>query len=206
MDVQMPKMDGLTATREICRFWPNSRPRIVGMTAGAMLQDRKACLDAGMDDYVSKPLSWRELQAVLYRCQPNVSNLTSVSREIEAKSSINDSVNDSINWQTLEQIKFLHNDDPDGWLQLVEMFREGSLKRLSLIKESFDTEQISNMRSLAHALKGSTSNLGAMKMAEICNKIEKMPEAEFKKSVKGLIQSLEIEFERVYQVLKNTKV
>ncbi len=202
MDVQMPEMDGLTATQEIIRLWPVSRPRIVGMTAGAMLEDRKACLEAGMDDYVSKPLSWRELQTVLYRSQTT----STISIKNEAKPAASDSYDDSINWQTLEQIKFLHSGDSAGWQELVEMFRSGSEKRLLLLKEAFSTEQITNVRSLAHALKGSTSNLGAIKMAEICHNIEKVSEHEFKKSVKGLIQNLEIEFEQVYQILKNTKV
>ena len=57
MDVQMPEMDGLEATRRICARWSaQSRPRIVAMTANAMQSDRDACLAAGMDDYITMPL------------------------------------------------------------------------------------------------------------------------------------------------------
>jgi CheY-like chemotaxis protein len=57
MDVQMPEMDGLEAARQINSRWqPNERPRIVAMTANAMQGDREMCLEAGMDDYLTKPI------------------------------------------------------------------------------------------------------------------------------------------------------
>ena len=71
MDVQMPEMDGLEATRTICARWPTGRrPRIVAMTAGAMQGDREACLEAGMDDYISKPIRIPELVQALERSAP----------------------------------------------------------------------------------------------------------------------------------------
>lgn len=66
MDVQMPEMDGLEATRRICQQWePGNRPQIVAMTAGAMEGDRDKCIEAGMDDYITKPIKVTALQAVL---------------------------------------------------------------------------------------------------------------------------------------------
>ncbi|MEW6491594.1 MAG: response regulator [Cyanobacteriota bacterium] len=71
MDMQMPEMDGLTATRCICQEFPNSdRPRIIAMTANAMQGDREECLQAGMDDYISKPIRVEELVQALRKCQP----------------------------------------------------------------------------------------------------------------------------------------
>ncbi|HEY9750514.1 MAG TPA: response regulator, partial [Allocoleopsis sp.] len=71
MDVQMPEMDGLSATRHICQTWPpESRPRIIAMTANAMQGDREQCLEAGMDDYVSKPIRVEKLLAALASCRP----------------------------------------------------------------------------------------------------------------------------------------
>jgi CheY-like chemotaxis protein len=70
MDVQMPEMDGLEATRRIGARWPREqRPRIVAMTANAMQGDREMCLEAGMDDYVSKPIRVDELIEALNRCR-----------------------------------------------------------------------------------------------------------------------------------------
>jgi CheY-like chemotaxis protein len=67
MDVQMPELDGLDATRQIRARWPDRPLRIVAMTANAMAEDRDACLAAGMDDYVSKPIRVDELVAALER-------------------------------------------------------------------------------------------------------------------------------------------
>jgi len=68
MDVQMPELDGLEATRRIVDRWPASaRPRIIAMTANAMQGDRELCLEAGMDDYISKPIRVDELVAALNR-------------------------------------------------------------------------------------------------------------------------------------------
>jgi len=66
MDVQMPEMDGLEATRRITAKWSaEARPRIVAMTANAMQGDREMCLAAGMDDYVTKPIRVDQLVAAL---------------------------------------------------------------------------------------------------------------------------------------------
>ncbi len=73
MDVQMPKMDGLQATR-IIRGDPaiDRQPRIVALTANALVQDREACTNAGMDDYLSKPVRLEDLDAELSRTRSQI--------------------------------------------------------------------------------------------------------------------------------------
>jgi signal transduction histidine kinase/DNA-binding response OmpR family regulator len=67
MDVQMPELDGLEATRRIRKRWPDRSLQIVAMTANAMAGDREACLAAGMDDYISKPIRPTDLATALER-------------------------------------------------------------------------------------------------------------------------------------------
>jgi CheY-like chemotaxis protein len=68
MDVQMPEMDGLEASRQINKQWSrDQRPQIVAMTANAMQGDREQCIAAGMDDYITKPIRVEELTAALER-------------------------------------------------------------------------------------------------------------------------------------------
>lgn len=69
LDVQMPEMDGLEAAQRICKEWQFDRPRLIAMTANAMEGDREICLNAGMDDYISKPMRMEALAQALEKCQ-----------------------------------------------------------------------------------------------------------------------------------------
>lgn len=70
MDMRMPEMDGIEATRAIRRRWPDRRPQIIGVTANAVAGDRERCLASGMDGYLSKPFSMDELADVLSGLRP----------------------------------------------------------------------------------------------------------------------------------------
>ena len=74
MDVQMPELDGIETTRAIIAKWPDrkDRPRIIAITANAMIGDREACLAAGMDEYVSKPMKTIELSTAIERVKTSL--------------------------------------------------------------------------------------------------------------------------------------
>jgi CheY-like chemotaxis protein len=67
MDIKMPEMDGITATRVIRELMPENGPKIVAITAFALKGDREKCLEAGMDDYISKPVQKKDLEAILMK-------------------------------------------------------------------------------------------------------------------------------------------
>jgi CheY-like chemotaxis protein len=71
MDVRMPVMDGIKAAQEIRRRWPTNGPKIIAIAAYALEGDRDKCLEAGMDDYIAKPVRKEELAEVLKRCVPD---------------------------------------------------------------------------------------------------------------------------------------
>lgn len=73
----MPEMDGLEATRQIVSKYSNTRPRIVAMTASALGADRENCLNAGMDDYTSKPIKIEVIEKMIVKWNPNAKKFTS---------------------------------------------------------------------------------------------------------------------------------
>jgi CheY-like chemotaxis protein len=68
MDVQMPEMDGLEATRRIIAVWGAKRPWITALTAGALKENREECLAAGVDDFLTKPMNLQKLEESLRHC------------------------------------------------------------------------------------------------------------------------------------------
>lgn len=74
MDVLMPEMDGLEATKAIRQRWPDG-PKIIAMTASVLNGDREMCLNAGMDIYITKPTKIDELKAALEFCSKHMRDL-----------------------------------------------------------------------------------------------------------------------------------
>ena len=81
MDVQMPEMDGFEAARAIRERWLDGSPHIIALTAHALEGDRKRCIEAGMDDYISKPVRLEELAVALGRCSVQNNSVRSNCRQ-----------------------------------------------------------------------------------------------------------------------------
>jgi signal transduction histidine kinase len=67
LDVQMPEMDGYETARRICQKWGQRRPKLIAITGNALHGDREKCLEAGMDDYITKPIQAKEMETILLR-------------------------------------------------------------------------------------------------------------------------------------------
>jgi PAS domain S-box-containing protein len=196
MDVQMPDMDGLTATREICRRWSrDERPRIIAMTANAMQGDREECMAAGMDDYLSKPVDTEELIEALERS----------NKDIVPAGNCPNVIDKTLDFSVLASVfSFENNEDREAVEDLINIYLENAAQQLSQIEESLKLRDTQGAHELAHAIKGGSSSLGAHRMAELSSELEKIARKGSLNGTEELLNSMKIEFESIQQVLKST--
>ncbi len=177
MDLQMPVMDGLEASRRIQTFSEERRPWIIALTANAMSSDRDACLKAGMQDFVGKPIDEKDLRKALERVRGGaaVAAPAAASAAAPAPEMIVEVVEDqSQPWLVpvyLEQV--LREDNCIG-RELIDMFLVDMTGRLQTLKDLLQEQQPDPTKALLHAIKGSTKQIGAVKMARIAEKMEKL--------------------------------
>lgn len=175
MDCQMPEMDGLAATRAIRGFENGMvfRTPIVAMTANAMQGDREACLAAGMDDYVAKPVQLQVLRQVLDYWLPNREHGEDLSAP-HAHVSVSDSQERApLDLKVIRGLReFAGKDSHDAVNSLIETFLQESQLRVEQLMTAAATEDREAMRRLAHALRGSASSLGAHAFAALAKEIE----------------------------------
>ena len=159
MDVQMPEMDGLDASRAICARWPaGQRPRIVAVTAEAMQGDREKCLAAGMEDYLVKPVTLDQLRDVLARSQP---------RRRDEEHPLDRTV--------LEQLR----EDLGGAAlgDIIATFLDKTPSVLAALREATARADVGGMRKAAHLIKGTSAVLGARTLAQRCADLEELCQA-----------------------------
>lgn len=169
MDVRMPEMDGITATKRICEEWaPENRPRIVGITAEAIKGDREKCLEAGMDDYFTKPVRIQTVQEIIQ----SASLVKQERAAVETPVSFSDeAVLDQAVLATL--YGELGEEGPALFKEIAEMFIEGLPQQVTALRIAFQERDLMGLERSAHSLKGSCKQLGARKMAECAARIER---------------------------------
>ncbi len=197
MDIQMPEMDGIEATRRIRERWPAERqPRIVAMTAHALEGDRERLLAMGMDDYISKPVRVEELVAVLERCQPLSGDQSSETGDPQPPIS---ELQSPIDAAVLGEFLDMLGEEARG---LITLFLEDATRHLATMREAVAQGDTETLRRAAHTLKGSSGNLGAVGLSTLCQELEAMAREGVLDGAAEKVTQAEAEYERVKAVLE----
>ncbi len=207
MDVQMPEMNGYEATAEIRRK-EEGRPRqtsIIAMTANAMQGDREEALSAGMDDYVPKPVKLEDLEAVLKRW-------VSEEREPEEQEAtvpeadegpVEGDTEAPLDRSVLAGLRELQEEgEPDILEELIGLFLTDVPPQLSALREAVEAGDAQSVERIAHTLKSSCGNMGAVRMAALCTELEGIGRSKDLAAVPVRISRLEEGFERVRAVFE----
>ena len=204
MDCQMPVLDGFETTREIHRrpekcFAGGCRPLIVAMTANAREQDRQKCLDAGMDDYLSKPISKEKLAEFLERLNGTVfMNEANISREETVEST--DANLPDIDWQYLHQ---LSENNEEFELELLQIFVEDTQVHLQGLKSAIASNNFQQLARETHHIKGASANIGATTIQIKAEKLEQLASLQQLEGATNLLAQLEQIFHRIQAMLQN---
>ncbi len=180
MDMQMPEMDGLEATRYIVTQWKDARPRIIAMTANAMQEDREACLAAGMDDYISKPVQVTDLQAAIEHWGRSAGERPLTASPIASPLLVDDPLTlpDAVDRKVLEELRSLQSAaEPDLVGKLFDMLRSDAPKLIGAMREAVARADAAELRLAAHSLKGSSAGLGAKRLSSLSAAVEKTAKA-----------------------------
>jgi PAS domain S-box-containing protein len=162
MDVQMPEMDGLETTRRLRKELPQGvSPRIIAMTAFVFQEDIQACLDAGMDETISKPIRTENLMTVLSRI-PTPSDATVKEIVIPPKTGR----------LGLAKTRQLIADLGDVAWNVIQTFIEDSPQTMILFENAFKQQDMAKMQLAAHTLKSSSAIFGATLLSNQCREVE----------------------------------
>jgi len=225
MDIQMPEMDGLEATRQIRRELSETRqPRVIAMTANAMQGDREMCLAAGMDDYVSKPIRIEELVEALSKSRPlEVSQATleqpgpqdgpgGNSRHPKQQPSetatalpLGESGAAVLDPVALANLLSLLGGEFVYLAELIDSFLQDAPELLAELSRFVAAEDASGVHRVAHSLKSNGADFGAARFSDLCKELEMLGKAGNLNGAGELAAQIEVEYGKVAAALAAVK-
>ncbi|HZU86748.1 MAG TPA: response regulator, partial [Anaerolineaceae bacterium] len=201
MDVQMPGMDGLEATRHIRQDFPsNLQPRITAMTANAMRGDREICLQAGMDDYIGKPVQVKELVSAIQRTHPPkiVGEIPLTQPDSQPEPTIPISLaktTECIDPAAIERLRLILGKRAEQMLpNLILSFFTDAIHLQLNMRQALEDGKVTDLHRAAHTLKSNSANFGASSLQRLCQQIETKARENQLDGISELIDQVEEEF------------
>jgi CheY-like chemotaxis protein len=212
MDVQMPEMDGIETTRRIREYWSEQQqPYILAMTAHAMEGDRQWCLASGMDDYVGKPVQIADLVAKLLSVpqkQKRVSRGGEKPRRPLAKlpwekEQPTENVPEILAFDrsVFEQFIAMMGEEAQS---LLELFLNDIVDNLQVMRRAFLRGDSHMLAHVAHTLKSSSAQLGALRLSSLCQEIESLARQGGVDGADYLIQHIEQAAKQIEDEIRRT--
>jgi signal transduction histidine kinase/ligand-binding sensor domain-containing protein/CheY-like chemotaxis protein/HPt (histidine-containing phosphotransfer) domain-containing protein len=202
MDCQMPVMDGYAATKALRKNWPNIP--IVALTAGMGDNLRQQCLDAGMNQVMSKPFSLQELEQTLLRFLPESRLPYSLGQVTEQNASMCtsnedelDSEDQVLDMETVDTLlKISRETGKPVFCRVLDAFNQEAKKLIARLNEhvSEDDIDVSAIADITHALKSMAGNSGAKALYELCRELEVKLSNNEHHEITVLVQSLDASF------------
>ena len=207
LDVQMPEMDGLVVARSICQHWPkDQRPYMIAVTANALQGDREECLNAGMDDYISKPVQEEELIQALDRCRAlprPITAPTMLTPAIAQATSLPDtglaeSAPEAIDLQALGKVRaMLGGSASQLFGELIDIYLNDTAELLATLHAAVARSDATTLRRAAHKLRSGSVFLGATTLAGLCDEVDQLAGTGTPANSTEWVQRTEAEFARV---------
>jgi CheY-like chemotaxis protein len=226
MDMQMPEMDELEATHQIRQRWVETEgPYIIAMTANAMQGDREACLEAGMNDYVSKPIQVNELVAALSRGaevrgsgvgdqesgegsegarEPeNLGDVEALTAEEQLEiQNPKSKIQNPLDPAAIETLLEVIGGERELLVELIDSFLETAPPLLLRLHQGVAQSNAAEVRAAAHTIKSSSNDFGATRLAELCQTLEDMDKAGILEGGAELAAQVEAEYAQVEAALE----
>jgi len=203
MDCHMPEMDGYEATRAIRQREVASggkRIPIIALTANAMARDREECLEAGMDDHLSKPFNMLALQELLERWMTRDAAGPSQAAAIAAQATAKAA--QVLDRAVLEQLgRVRTNGKPELLTRVIKLYITESPALLEKLKEAARDGDDVRMANLAHTLKSSSANVGAAVLSRYCGEVESFARRAETEQARRCVSKIETEHHSVQSAL-----
>lgn len=203
MDCQMPEMDGYEATkliRDVSSFVLNHKIPIIAMTAHAMEGDREKCLNIGMNDYIAKPVTMRDLEKTLQRWLGD-------KKQTEQETIPEKQVEDKIDPEFFDP-NFLVQQlggDKDTAAVILKGFLADVQSQIAALESAFSSRNIKEAIRLSHSIKGASGNVGAFALKKAAAEIEAALKAEKLDNIEKSIAELSALFSQVKKIIDTIK-